>query len=212
MTDQATNLRAMQSYLATERALQTSSNREAAKLEPVMVEATPKPLRRILVAVDGSDQARWALEVGIHLATTTGAELALVHVVNMVVGWAPGLRTSVLTGLEEEGAELLHRLVMSVPSPIRTVMLLRHGYPDREIVAASREWEADLVILGTHARGMVSRFFRLLGGVAEYVIRYADCPVMTVSHQPAASLSLVQDRGRENAPAVEEDALVGAGV
>ena len=52
------------------------------------------------------------------------------------------------------------------------------GTPYEAIVEAALENNADLVILGTHGRKGVSRFF--LGSVASRVISTAPCPVMTV--------------------------------
>jgi nucleotide-binding universal stress UspA family protein len=58
----------------------------------------------------------------------------------------------------------------------RTV--LRTGSPYQEIVGVATDEHADLVIMGTHGRGGVSRL--LLGSVADRVIRFAPCPVLTV--------------------------------
>ncbi|HEX7253007.1 MAG TPA: universal stress protein, partial [Thermoanaerobaculia bacterium] len=52
------------------------------------------------------------------------------------------------------------------------------GAPDEAITAAARDQKADLVVMGTHGRKGVSRFF--LGSVASRVISTSECPVMTV--------------------------------
>jgi nucleotide-binding universal stress UspA family protein len=59
---------------------------------------------------------------------------------------------------------------------VRVVM--RRGSPSTEIVALASEEHADLLVIGTHGRGGVSR--ALLGSVADRVIRTAPCPVLTV--------------------------------
>jgi len=56
--------------------------------------------------------------------------------------------------------------------------LLRVGVPYREVVAAAKEEQADLVLLATHGRGEIHRL--LVGSVADRVIRMAPCPVLTV--------------------------------
>jgi nucleotide-binding universal stress UspA family protein len=167
------------------------------------------PFRRILVAVDSSDQARWALDVGASLARKLRAELALLHVDDTPTLWTSGLSAGVLGGLELHGSQLLHGLAKHVPASIHPLEILRQGEPDREIIAGARDWAADLIIIGTHGRGSVSRFFRLLGSVAEYVVRYAPCPVITVSHDPATAHVAARGQTEPLEEEVVEDALAG---
>jgi nucleotide-binding universal stress UspA family protein len=47
-----------------------------------------------------------------------------------------------------------------------------------EIVRYANERAADILVLGSHGRGVIRRF--LLGGVAERVLREASCPVLVV--------------------------------
>ncbi|MFN8515911.1 MAG: universal stress protein [Thermomicrobiales bacterium] len=56
--------------------------------------------------------------------------------------------------------------------------LLREGAPASDIVAAAQEWQADLIVVGTHGRGGLGRL--VLGSVAESVLRDAPCPVLVV--------------------------------
>jgi nucleotide-binding universal stress UspA family protein len=56
--------------------------------------------------------------------------------------------------------------------------VVRHGSPSVEIVELASEEHADVVMMGTHGRGGMSRL--LLGSVADRVIRTAPCPVLTV--------------------------------
>ena len=55
---------------------------------------------------------------------------------------------------------------------------MRRGPAATQIVELASEERADLIILGTHGRGGVTR--ALLGSVADRVIRTAPCPVLTV--------------------------------
>jgi nucleotide-binding universal stress UspA family protein len=67
---------------------------------------------------------------------------------------------------------------------------VRTGDPAHEIVAAAREWEADLIVLGTHGRQGIGRMF--LGSVAETVLRHAPCAVLVIP--PLRLYSLEMDR------------------
>src|SRR5262249_25479068 len=50
--------------------------------------------------------------------------------------------------------------------------------PGRAIVKHAESIGADVIVVGTHGRGAVSRL--LMGSVAEYVVRHAPCPVLVV--------------------------------
>ena len=50
--------------------------------------------------------------------------------------------------------------------------------PHQDIVQLAADERADIVIMGTHGRSGLSRM--LLGSVAERVIHFAPCPVLTV--------------------------------
>jgi nucleotide-binding universal stress UspA family protein len=52
------------------------------------------------------------------------------------------------------------------------------GKPADEVIAAAREWTAELIVLGTHGRSGVAR--AVLGSTAEAVVRHAPCPVVVV--------------------------------
>jgi len=52
------------------------------------------------------------------------------------------------------------------------------GTPGEAIVEAARSEQVDLVVVGSHGRGAVGRFF--VGSVSEYVVRHAPCPVLVV--------------------------------
>jgi nucleotide-binding universal stress UspA family protein len=63
--------------------------------------------------------------------------------------------------------------------------IIREGVADTEIIAAAKEWKADLIVLGSHNRGRFARL--LLGSTAESVLRGAPCPVLVVTHPPKSS-------------------------
>jgi universal stress protein A len=57
-------------------------------------------------------------------------------------------------------------------------ILIPIGKPASAIVKAAPDWPADVIVIGSHARGGVSRL--LLGSVAEAVMCHAPCPVLDV--------------------------------
>ncbi|HXZ20805.1 MAG TPA: universal stress protein, partial [Candidatus Acidoferrales bacterium] len=55
---------------------------------------------------------------------------------------------------------------------------LEKGDVRLRIIDAAAEWNADLIVLGSHGRSGIPRL--LLGSVAEYVARNASCSVEVV--------------------------------
>jgi nucleotide-binding universal stress UspA family protein len=58
---------------------------------------------------------------------------------------------------------------------------VRLGNPTEQIVAEAREWQADLVVLGTHGRSGLPRL--LLGSIAEATLRDAGCSALVIPNQ-----------------------------
>jgi nucleotide-binding universal stress UspA family protein len=56
--------------------------------------------------------------------------------------------------------------------------MLTEGVAHEQIVRAARGGKADMVVMGTHGRTGMSKFF--LGSVAGRVVSLASCPVLTV--------------------------------
>ena len=141
--------------------------------------------QRILVGVDYSDASRWATELAGRLAATTGGTVALLHVVDVGKGFSPEFafaEASLAEQLQPAAKELLDRAATTVGPGIAVERLIREGDPRQEIIAAAAKWGADLIIVGTHGHGRLARL--LLGSTAEAVVRSADCPVLTVGHDP----------------------------
>lgn len=59
--------------------------------------------------------------------------------------------------------------------PIETEVL--RGTPAQQIVERAKEWNADLIVVGSHGRGF---WGRLLGSVSNGVVHHAPCSVMVV--------------------------------
>jgi len=73
----------------------------------------------------------------------------------------------------------MHQLAAETQLPFdRVVTRAVIGTPVDQILATIAEHNIDLVVLGTHGRGMVGHL--LLGSVAERVIRRSPVPVLTL--------------------------------
>jgi nucleotide-binding universal stress UspA family protein len=136
---------------------------------------------RILVAVESSPIAARAVDVGIGLARSLKAEVALIRVTEPPVAYGvdAGISTNELMAqASREDQRLLAGVRERLSLPASVQEFLPAGDPATEIVKAAREWPADVIVLGSHGRAGVSRV--LLGSVAEAVTRHAPCPVLVV--------------------------------
>ena len=144
-----------------------------------------KNIRRIVHATDFSPASRRAFRTAVTLAKSFNARLVLVNVMAAPVAVTPdvylnaGLFARIEHQMRRSSLDHLKRLAARANrTGVRVTVLLREGNAASEIVRAARSAHADLVVIGTHGRSGLSKFF--LGSVAERVIRTAKCPVLTV--------------------------------
>jgi nucleotide-binding universal stress UspA family protein len=150
------------------------------------------PFTKILVAIDFSDTSKAALAYGRALAGQFGAKLHVVHVVEDFAmkslvsseGFAR-LLPEVQRELEEAACKQLKDTLQHEPGVAESCVITSNA-PADAIVDYAKNVAIDLIVLGTHGRGGVSRL--LLGSVAERVVRTAPCPVLTVRHVERESI------------------------
>jgi len=141
------------------------------------------PPTNILVPSDFSMQAEHALEYACTLADKLGATIHLVSVIGVPALGVPELgaamAASVMDSMIDENQAALEKLAdqCRLHGKVGQV-LLRTGDARDVINQAAEEVGADLIVMGTHGRRGLSR--ALLGSVAEYVVRTAKVPVVTV--------------------------------
>jgi nucleotide-binding universal stress UspA family protein len=143
------------------------------------------PIKRILVPTDFSEPATAALKWATTLARELDGQLYMLHVVPepYAYPWGSELSTMPLTDIleqsEKSAEERMHQLAAETQLPFdRVVTRAVIGTPVDQILAMVAEHNIDLVVLGTHGRGMVGHL--LLGSVAERVIRRSPVPVLTL--------------------------------
>lgn len=143
-------------------------------------------INRIALATDFSPQARRAGDVAIELATRLRVPLLMVSAFQIPVYPLP--EGAVIAGaptIADILARLSHDLSVDKAAALErgapTVDTLAvEGPPASEIVRVAKERGCDLIVIGSHGRGGVSRM--ILGSVADRVMRTAHCPVMVVTH------------------------------
>ncbi|ACB95549.1 universal stress protein [Beijerinckia indica] len=137
--------------------------------------------QRILIAVDDDPIAAHAADVGIGLARSLQAQVALVHSIDPSPIFTPesGVEaTELALRAAQEGARLMADFRAKLPAESHVLQFIPQGAPGDEIVRAAKEWEADLIVVGSHGRRGLTR--TLVGSVAEAVMRKSPCPILVV--------------------------------
>ncbi|HJL17340.1 MAG TPA: universal stress protein [Sandaracinaceae bacterium LLY-WYZ-13_1] len=139
-------------------------------------------MKRILVAVDGSDGSNRAARFAADLAQGTGAALELLHVYDAPTAVHLGLRALSKEELGEKGEGIAHGSISAAEKAIGGRVAAEHhltfGHPDKEIVTRAEEIDADLIVLGS--RGLRDLEGILLGSVSRKVLARSKRPVTVV--------------------------------
>jgi len=137
----------------------------------------------ILLPTDGSDGTDRVVEHAIHLARGSGATVHVLHVVDTSALPLDAHSQHVYDELESAGLDSVVEIRDgALEAGVHAVEAVREGTPYREILAYADEHDVDLVVIGTHGRNGLRR--RVLGSVAERVVRCAEAPVLTVRTSP----------------------------
>lgn len=141
------------------------------------------PYRKILCPVDFDDNSILALKAAGELAHHFDSTVYVLHTVLLILANSSVAGFADLYKAQEEAArKRLAELAGKHLAGLKYEVMVNLGEPAASILKAERGIGADLIVMSTHGRRGVSRFF--LGSVAELVLREARCPVLTVRQHP----------------------------
>ena len=152
--------------------------------------------QNILVAIDGSPISNLALHEALRLAKDGSKVRAVTMIENPLAGYGTPMITynyeTVHDALVEEGKNILRKAENDAKHlgdlNIETLLIDIGPQADFEvapaILTAADDFHADLIVIGTHGRHGLKRFF--LGSVAEAVIRQSRIPVLSIRGEPDA--------------------------
>ena len=137
--------------------------------------------RKILVPLDGSDEAEAILPYVSHLAS--GMDIGVVLLSVMDSG-AMEMRETYFSRLferaEQEAKGRLHNAAHQLlQDGVRTEEVVVSGRPDSEITEAADRLGCNLIAMSTHGRSLLGR--GILGSVTDRVVHTARIPVLTVT-------------------------------
>ena len=150
-------------------------------------------MKRVVVAVYGSDESKAVIDYAVHYANLEAdAEMLFLHVSGteergrvFVEGYAVELPT-VGEKVKQEFEEFVRAQVaksgMGIPRMSITVL---PGIPYEKIVHFAEENNADIIMIGHRGMSNLKRFF--LGSVAAKVVAHAPCSVYVHRPKPVQS-------------------------
>ena len=156
--------------------------------------------KQILVPLDGSANSDLSLATALELAKAFGARMRLVHVVDEMAyptGYDQfgGYSGALTKAMREAGQQILDQaseLVAAAGVESDQTLYDEFGAHLAETVAeAAKVWGADLIVVGTHGRRGMGRFF--MGSGAEQIIRLSPVPVLVVRSPKATPLPAAPD-------------------
>ena len=134
---------------------------------------------KLLVAYDGSDNSRRALEVAVDLAVRCGARLQVVKVVDTASLMGLEVEEEVVDELRSKAEREVHDAVEFARSrgadADGSVLV---GYPVESIVKFAQERGVDLIVTGSRGLSKLKRI--LLGSVSMGILAEAKCSVLVV--------------------------------
>ena len=141
---------------------------------------------KILLPIDGSEEATRATEAAVELSKQSGSEIHVAYVLPapaQLIGhhlYSGEMRESLLGAAEREAETFLKERAEQIGADGGKLAEthLRSGEPDKEILRLAEELGAGLIVIGSRGLGAVSR--TLMGSVSESVVRHAHCPVFVV--------------------------------
>jgi nucleotide-binding universal stress UspA family protein len=145
-------------------------------------------IARILYATDLTKNSLYAFGYAVQIARQCGARITVLHVVEPVAGtlghWVKermeeeerAHSIEVIRGLLERFCEIMdkNRTCMEFVSNI----LVRIGQPVEMILGISEEEGSDIIVLGTHGKGLLKN--ALLGSVSRKVLDRTSRPVVVI--------------------------------
>lgn len=137
-----------------------------------------KPYRKILLATDGSENAKSAACSGLEIARSTGAEVYAIYVAGISC-CSPIMPESYDWEIGKEGSEAVAEIEkMGKETGVTVSSVLLQGNPAQKILDFAEQNDIDMIVLGTQGKAGIDRF--LLGGVTEKVVRHAKAEVLVV--------------------------------
>ncbi len=137
---------------------------------------------KILVAVDDSKSSQELSRALVAQFRSESSEVMVLHVLQPVGPAPPQMDPRYapeLEGQKKPARTLVNRIAKELrDAGFKAATAIKVGDIRETIIDSAADWQADLIVLGSHGKRGLQRF--LLGGVSEFVARHAGCSVEIV--------------------------------
>lgn len=137
--------------------------------------------QKIMIATDGSELCKKAVETGIEIARLSRAKIYAVYVVIPAThsardfGWEKAAMEH-FRGEGKKATAFVEEAAKAANVEVESVLL--EGHPAEKIVEFAEQNGVEMIVMGTLGKTGLDRF--LLGSVAENVVRHSKTPVLVV--------------------------------
>ena len=152
---------------------------------PVLAIRALRPIRRIMIALDGSPLAECAIAPGLEMAARLKGEVSFLRAVPQAPIDEPleehehGLNRRLQQELIEEAESYLHaRSIQLAPTDMKIKTEVRSGPAANNILEFVETYGTDLIVMATHGRTGLPRW--VYGSVTEKVLRGVDCSMLVI--------------------------------
>jgi nucleotide-binding universal stress UspA family protein len=151
-------------------------------------------IKKILIGIDDSKYAEHAAAYGFNIARKFNAAVGLVYIVEPTIMPQMATNSDAVMGMPLQGSaieemeildiqknqaeNIVARTINEFAGETQVTHFTEYGSTSDGILRCSKEFGADIIVVGTHSRTGFDRL--LMGSVAEAVIRHAEVPVLVV--------------------------------
>jgi nucleotide-binding universal stress UspA family protein len=144
-----------------------------------------RPMKKILLATDGSENSRHALDEALELAQAAGATVTIVYVRHtpLPVLGDPFYQRSLSAELRRANEAVTVASAVADSLDVQAETEVLEGDPAGRILELARARDVDLIVVGSRGLGPIAG--ALLGSVSREVVHRADRPVLVAARRPA---------------------------
>ena len=137
-------------------------------------------MKKILIAIDNGPTSEKVVSRGFQLGQQLNAEIALISVVDDTYLLTDGgvTPTELAEVIKNDFKKNQQMLIKKVFKNHKVWAFVEKGNPFETILKVAGEWDADIIVLGTHGRTGLSHL--LMGSIAEKVTRHSTKPLFIV--------------------------------
>lgn len=126
---------------------------------------------RILVATDGSENAKKAGFNAVDLAKEINATVVVTYIFDQ--------RSQVIADQEEEGQKFINDIIdYAIKENVKAEDLLIYGNRENDIMIIARKSEADLIVMARHGDTKIKN--SLMGKFTEFVVKNVKLPILLI--------------------------------